>query len=112
MKKPYFQPYWWRLRFRADGEPEWHLMDSGPLIQVPNEALKNASLEVWANALLEEAPYELEDMRGDLLLECYEEPAPADGTPPIYSRQIHLAAHTSRRIQDDGLQDRTPPPTV
>ncbi len=95
LKKPFWQPYWWRLLFRADGEPEFTVMGPGPLSQVPNDALRNASLEVWANALLEDAPDELDDLRGDLLLECHTEPAPAEGTPPVYSRQVRLPGHAS-----------------
>lgn len=90
MKKPYWQPYWWRLLYRADGASEWSPMGREPLSQVPNGALKNASLEAWAHALLAEAPHELDDLRGELLLECYEEPAPAAHTRPVYSRQVRL----------------------
>ncbi|EDY44037.1 hypothetical protein [Streptomyces sp. SPB074] len=93
MEKPYWQPYWWRLLFRADGEPGWTVMGPGEFSQVPNNALKDASLELWANALLEDSPDELDDLRGDLLLECYTEPAPADGTPPVYSRQVRLPGY-------------------
>ncbi len=66
------------------------VMGPEPVRQVPNAALKKAPLEAWADALLEEAPHELDDLCGDLLLECYDEPAPADGTPPVYSRQVRL----------------------
>jgi len=90
LKKPYWQQYWWRLLFRADGEPGWTVLGPEPVSRVPNDALKGASLEEWAHALLEEAPYELDDMCGDLLLECYDEPAPADGSPPVYARQVRL----------------------
>ncbi len=91
MKKPYWQPYWYQLLFRADREPTWTAMGPPPfLTRVPNAALKKASLEEWASALLEDAEHELTDLRGDLLLECYDEPAPADGTPPVYSRRIRL----------------------
>ncbi|MGW3182166.1 hypothetical protein ACWDD9_23100 [Kitasatospora sp. NPDC001119] len=90
MKRPYWQPYWWRLRFRADGESEFAVLGPGPVGRVPNDALRNVPLEVWADALLEEAPDELDDLRGDLLLECFTEPAPTEGTPPVYSRQVRL----------------------
>ena len=94
MKRPYWQPYWWRLLFRADGEPGFTVVGPNPVSQVPNDALKNASsLEVWANALLEDSPDELDDLRGHLLLECYTEPAPAEGTPPVYSRQVRLPGY-------------------
>ena len=90
MDKPYWQPYWWRLLFRADGDPEWAPLGPPPLTQVPNSALKETSLEAWADALLEQAPGELDDLRGELRLECYDVPEPADGTPPVYSLQIRL----------------------
>ncbi|MFI2206716.1 hypothetical protein ACH47Z_39540 [Streptomyces sp. NPDC020192] len=93
MKKTSWQPYWWRLLFRADGEPEFTVLGPKPVGQVPNDALKNASLEVWADALLEDSPDELDDLRGDLLLECYTEPAPAEGTLPVYSRQVRLPGY-------------------
>ncbi|MET8978027.1 hypothetical protein ABZX85_20680 [Streptomyces sp. NPDC004539] len=95
-KKPYWQPYWWRLLFRADGEPVFRAMGPEPFQQVSNRALKNGSLEAWAEALLAEAPGELEDLRGDLILECYTEPAPAEGTPPVYSRRIRLPGSAAR----------------
>ncbi|MFI9161018.1 hypothetical protein [Kitasatospora aureofaciens] len=94
MKKPYWQPYWWRLLFREDGSSGWEVIGPEPVDQVPNDALKNASLEAWAHALLEEALDELEDLRGDLLLECYAERFPAEGTPPVYSRRIRLPGYT------------------
>jgi hypothetical protein len=93
LKKPYWQAYWWRLLFRADGEPGFTVVGPQPVSQVPNDALKNASLDVWAKALLEDSPDELDDLRGDLLLECYTEPAPAEGTPPVYSRQVRLPGY-------------------
>ncbi|MFD4400928.1 hypothetical protein [Kitasatospora sp. NPDC058478] len=89
-KKPYWQPYWWRLMFRSDVAPEWEPMDRGPLTPVSNHALTTMSIEAWADGLLEEALHELEDLRGDLRIECYEEPVLTDGTPPVYSRQGRL----------------------
>ncbi|WP_371516427.1 hypothetical protein [Kitasatospora sp. NBC_01300] len=89
-KKPYWQPYWWRLMFRSDTTPEWVAMDRGPLSPISNHALKTMSIEAWADALLEEALHELEDLRGDLRVECYEEPVLTDGTPPVYSCQGRL----------------------
>lgn len=88
LNKPYWQRYWWRLSFREDGGTQWSPMDSGPLSQVPNTALATTTLEAWVAALLAEAPDELDDLRGELLLECYETPT-AD-TPPVYSRRVHL----------------------
>ncbi|MFD8595036.1 hypothetical protein ACFV1L_08550 [Kitasatospora sp. NPDC059646] len=90
LKKPYWQPYWWRLLFRADGSSEWAVMGPGPLHRVPNDALRSSSLAAWARALLEEAPGELDDLCGELLLECYEEPDPAGGTPPVLSARTRL----------------------
>lgn len=94
-KKPYWQPYWWRMLYRAEGAPEWSPMDSGPLGQVPNSALKDTSLEAWAHALLVEASHELDDLRGELLLECYEEAALAVGTRPVHSCRLRLPGPAS-----------------
>ncbi|MFI2611029.1 hypothetical protein [Kitasatospora sp. NPDC018619] len=96
MKRTYWQPYWWRLLFREDGSSEWQVVGPEPVHRVPNDALKNASLEVWAHALLEETPDGLDDLCGDLLLECYDEPAPAEGTPPLYARRTRLPGHRLR----------------
>lgn len=90
MKKPYWQAYWWRLSYREDGASPWSPMGREPLSQVPNAALKDATLEAWAHALLAEAPHELDDLRGELLLQCYDEPTPAADTPPVYSCRIRL----------------------
>jgi hypothetical protein len=90
LEKPYWQPCWWRLLLRADGAPEWVVMGPQPMSQVPNDALTRATLEAWARVLLEEAPGDFDDLRGDLLIECYDEPAPAAGTPPVHSLQVRL----------------------
>jgi hypothetical protein len=46
LKKPYWQPYWWRLLFRADGEPGWDVLGPKPFSPVPSDALKKTSLDV------------------------------------------------------------------
>lgn len=97
MKERYWQPYWWRLRFRADDEREWSVM--GPITRVPNAAL-GAGIEAWASSLLREAEDELDDLRGDLLLECFDGPAPADGTPPAYSAETRIAGRATPSTGD------------
>ncbi|MDH6576094.1 hypothetical protein [Kitasatospora sp. MAP5-34] len=87
---PYWHPYWYRLQFRAEREYEWRPMGPGPLSAVPAKALKSQTLQDWACWFLAEAADELNDLRGDLLVECYQEPAPVDGTPPVYSREVSL----------------------
>ncbi|MFJ8113401.1 hypothetical protein [Streptomyces sp. NPDC096132] len=92
MKKPYWQPYWYRLRIRTASEPwaGWQGLGGPKFSQVPNVALRDSSLEAWVTAFLQEARSELDDLRGDLLIECYEEPAPNAATVPVYSAQISL----------------------
>ncbi|MFJ4784598.1 hypothetical protein [Streptomyces sp. NPDC088794] len=92
MKKAYWQSYWYRLRFRADSEQwaGWQGLGGPEFSQVPNKVLVDSSLEAWATALLQEARFELEDLRGDLLIECFEEPAPSAGTEPVFSAQVEL----------------------
>lgn len=92
MKKPYWQPYWYRVRIRTDDEPwaGWHGLGGPEFAPVPNMALRDSSLEAWAAAFLEEARSELDDLRGDLLLECFDEPAPGADTEPVHSAQVTL----------------------
>lgn len=96
MKRPYWQAYWWRLRFRADGGPGWVAVGSGEFARVPDAALREASLDRWADALLAQAPGELDDVRGDLLLECFAQPDPAAGAVPVYSRRVRLPGPRTR----------------
>ncbi|MER5436632.1 hypothetical protein [Streptomyces sp. NPDC002588] len=90
--KPYWQSYWYRLRIRTVDEPwaGWQGLGGPEFSQVPNRGLRDSSLEAWVAAFLEEARTELDSLRGDLLIECFEEPAPAVGTQPVYSAQVAL----------------------
>lgn len=58
--------------------------------RVPNTALRDSSLEAWAAAFLAEAQSELDDLRGDLLIECFAESAPGADTEPVHSAQVPL----------------------
>jgi hypothetical protein len=91
-KKPYWQPYWYRLRIRTDDESwaGWQGLGGPEFKQVPNVALRDSSLQAWAAAFLAEAQSELDDLRGELLIECYDESAPAAGTEPVHSAQVPL----------------------
>jgi hypothetical protein len=53
-------------------------------------ALRDSSPEAWAAAFLSEARSELDDLRGELLIECYDEASPAAGTAPVHSAQVPL----------------------
>ncbi|CAM5253181.1 putative protein OS=Streptomyces aurantiogriseus OX=66870 GN=GCM10010251_62330 PE=4 SV=1 [Streptomyces aurantiogriseus] len=92
MKKPCRQPYWYRLRIRTAAEPwaGWKGLGGPEFRQVPHGALRDSSLEAWATAFLQEARSELDDLRGDLLIECYDRPAPGVGTEPVHSAQVPL----------------------
>lgn len=92
MKKPYWQSYWYRVRIRTDDQHSagWHGLGGPEFSQVPNVALRDSTLEAWAAAFLEEARTELDDLRGDLLIECFDEPAPAAGTEPVHSAQVTI----------------------
>ncbi|MER5635615.1 hypothetical protein ABT095_01505 [Kitasatospora sp. NPDC002227] len=91
-QKPYWQPYWWRLLHQDDRTPDW--VPLGPPSAVPNAALSTTSLDAWAEALLAEAVEELEDLRGRLLLECYDRP---DGTDPVLARGAALTGPAAAR---------------
>lgn len=92
MKKPHWQPYWYRVRVRLDDEQwaGWQGLGGPEFSQVSNVALRDSSLEAWATAFLEEARSELDDLRGDLLLECFDEPTPGADTEPVHSAQVTL----------------------
>ncbi|MFJ9612084.1 hypothetical protein ACIRS1_37700 [Kitasatospora sp. NPDC101176] len=95
MKKPYWQPSWYRLLFRADGGSGWEVMGPPPVSRVPNAALANGSLEAWVQALLAGAVEELDDLRGELLIECFDGPEPAEGAQPVHSARIRLPGPTA-----------------
>jgi hypothetical protein len=92
MKKPYWQPYWYRLRIRTAAEPwaGWQALGGPEFSQVPNAALRDSSLEAWVTDFLQEARSELDDLRGVLLIECFQEPAPSVGTEPVHSAEVPL----------------------
>lgn len=90
MKKPCLQSYWYRLRMRTDGEPwaGWQGLGGPEFSGFPNVALRDSSLEAWAAAFLTEVRSELDDLRGELLIACYDEPSPAAGTEPVHSARV------------------------
>ncbi|WP_105971399.1 hypothetical protein [Streptomyces geranii] len=92
MRKPYWQPYWYRVRIRVAQEQwlGWQGLGGPEFNQVSNAALRDSSLEAWATRFLAEARDELEDLRGELLLECFTEPTPAPDTEPVYSAEVSL----------------------
>ncbi|KIQ65729.1 hypothetical protein TR51_18340 [Kitasatospora griseola] len=65
-------------------------MGSGPLDRVPGKALRTVSLEAWARARLADAAQELDDLRGELLFECHEVPAPGPGARPVFACRVQL----------------------
>ncbi|WBO64146.1 hypothetical protein [Streptomyces camelliae] len=72
----------------------WKALGVPEFSQVPVGALSDSPLEVWATALLHEARSELDDLCGDLLIECYDEPTPSAGTEPAFSAQVPLGPGT------------------
>ncbi|MFD2689243.1 hypothetical protein ACFS5L_31075 [Streptomyces phyllanthi] len=78
------------MRTAAEPWAGWQGLGGPEFSRVPNGALQDSSLEVWAAAFLQEALSELDDLRGDLLIECYEGPAPSAGAEPVHSAQVPL----------------------
>ncbi|MFI1352631.1 hypothetical protein ACH4TV_03420 [Streptomyces sp. NPDC020898] len=44
----------------------------------------------WAAAFQAEARSELDDLHGELLIECYDKSSPAAGTGPVHSAEVPL----------------------
>ncbi|WP_460067909.1 hypothetical protein [Streptomyces sp. YKOK-I1] len=84
--------YWYRLRIRTAAEPwaGWQGLGGPEFERVPDAALRDSTLEAWATAFLQQARAELDDLRGDLRIECYDEPAPAPATTPVLTAQVPL----------------------
>ncbi|MEU2286984.1 hypothetical protein ABZ614_34520 [Streptomyces sp. NPDC013178] len=78
------------MRTAAEPWAGWKGLGGPEFSRVPNEALRDMSLEAWATAFLREARSELDDLRGDLLIECYAGPAPSADTEPVHSAQVPL----------------------
>ncbi|WP_052850367.1 hypothetical protein [Streptomyces avicenniae] len=83
-------PYWWRLTHRDAGGSPWLPMGPGPLTPVPNQALATGTLADWAAELLAGAVDELDDLRGELRLECFDHPMPAPDSAPVLTRTAGL----------------------
>jgi hypothetical protein len=53
-------------------------------------------LEEWLSALLRDAVDALDDLRGELLLEWFDECGPQDGAPPRGTLRARLGGSTPR----------------
>lgn len=81
--EPYWQNYWYDLRFRAAGEGAFTRLGPGPPRRVSNTALLTTTLTAFADHVLAEGASEPDDLRGELRVLIYPEPEPRPGTEPV-----------------------------
>lgn len=88
--QPYWQNYWYDLRFREARTHTFDPLGPGGPLQVPNQWLANRSLEAYVDWFLDQAIDELDDLRGELRMIVYSEAAPGPNTKPVLVRTIEL----------------------
>lgn len=88
--KPYWQDYWYDLRFRAEDEYAFTRLGSGPLRQISNTTLLTVSVTAFADRVLAEGASELDDLRGEPRVLVYPESDPLPDAEPVVTRTIEL----------------------
>ncbi len=88
--QPYWQNYWYDLRFRGESEHTFEPMGPGGPEQVPNKWLATKSVDEYFDWFLAEAVEDLYGMRGELRVLVYTEPAPAPDTEPVLVRTVEI----------------------
>jgi hypothetical protein len=88
--QPYWQDYWYDLRFREQGTPSFTPLGPGGPEQVPNKWLATRSLEEYVEWFLDEAIDDLDDLRGELQMIVYAEATPGPNTKPVLVRTVVL----------------------
>jgi hypothetical protein len=89
-RQPYWQNYWYDLRFRREGSPSFQPMGPGGPQQVPNKWLATASLDEFVETFLDNCVDELDDLHGELRLLVYTEATPGPDTAPVLVRTVIL----------------------
>ncbi|WP_018352609.1 hypothetical protein [Longispora albida] len=90
--KPYWQCYWYDLRFRALGAPSFEPLGDGRPQQVPNTWLATGPVGDFADWILAEAAGELDDLRGELRVLIYTDARPGPDAEPVLARTASLGA--------------------
>ncbi|BCJ75372.1 hypothetical protein CS0771_49160 [Catellatospora sp. IY07-71] len=89
-RQPYWQSYWYDLRFRPKGTPSFEPMNPDGPRPVPDESLALGTVDEFAERLLAVGVDELDDLCGELRVLVYTEAAPAPGTEPVLVRTVEL----------------------
>jgi hypothetical protein len=88
--QPFWQNYWYDLRFREEGTALFEPLGPGGPQQVPNKWLQTRSLEEYVDWFADEAVDELDGLRGELQILVYTEAAPEPQTKPVLVRTVRL----------------------
>jgi len=88
--QPYWQNYWYDVRFRREGTPSFGPMGPGGPQQVPNKWLATGSVEEFVDVFLVECVEDLDDLRGELRVLVYTEATPGPDTEPALVRTVEL----------------------
>jgi hypothetical protein len=88
--QPFWQNYWYDLRFREKGTPSFKPLGPGGPEQVPNKWLQTRSLQEYVEWFAEEAVDELDSLRGELKILVYIEAAPGPETEPVLVHTVEL----------------------
>jgi hypothetical protein len=90
VKQPYWQNYWYDLRFKRAGTYSFEPMGPGGPAQVPNSWLATQSLDAFVDWFLAECVQDLDDLHGELRLRVYTVPTPGPDTEPVLTRTVEL----------------------
>jgi hypothetical protein len=88
--QPFWQNYWYDLRFRENGTATFKPLGPGGPQQVPNKWLAACSLEEYVGGFLDQAIEDLDTLRGELQMIVYTEAAPGPNTKPVLVRTVLL----------------------
>jgi hypothetical protein len=89
-RQPYWQNYWYDVRFRREGTPSFRPMGPGGPQQVPNKWLATGPVDEFVDWFLGECVEDLDDLRGELRVLVYTEAAPGADAEPVLVRTVEL----------------------
>jgi hypothetical protein len=88
-KQPYWQSYWYDLRYRKEGTAAFLPLGHEGLTAIPNEAVASGSLDEFVERLFDDCVDEMFDWdRGELQMPIYTEPTPGPEVQPVMVRSV------------------------
>jgi len=87
---PYWQNYWYDVRFRDEGTPSFEPLGPGGAQPVPNSWLATRSVDEFADWFLAECVEDLDSLHGELRMRVYTEATPAPDAEPVLVRTVDL----------------------